>query len=331
MTDLNLTPGISYRDYVQDSTLYTGATRPTGNVTLKVQVKNSSGGAYTDLVNDTVKNISTNRMREQLVADDINAIRFDLRMESGDNSHAGFKDFFESQCLAFLGIDGKAYSIGPGYEFMSRPLSVKAEVTFLYTGSATFDFIVMSNSLTLNNKRVNHKYYVAPILYDGSTNRVKSIVITISLLNRPLDQFDFRISRLWVGNFMPICFASDWSITLDNPSKINYSSGLDAHVVEQRRRRRGSFPIENIKQDDAMTSIDDISSGLSFTSFSDMQLQTGKDYPLIVSHRRERNEASPTEIYPDPYALFGLMSKDMSIQHVSGPLYQTQIDVVELI
>jgi len=130
---------------------------------------------------------------------------------------------------------------------------------------------------------------------------------------------------------MPVCFDADWGGAVDNPSQINYSGGLDAHPVEQRRRRRMSYPIENILQNQAFTSIEHIDTGYPFTTFSDMQLQCGKDYPLVVSHRRERNESEPDRIFPDPYVLFGLMSKDMSLQHVSGPLYQTQIDVVELI
>jgi len=202
----------------------------------------------------------------------------------------------------------------------------------------TYNIINLVGTNSVVNSRFSLNSLFMPILYNGELNHdaeeitVKFVIKFIGPDLLDLVNYNqFKIGRLWLGNYMPVCFDADWSITLDNPSQINYSAGLDAHPIEQRRRRRGSFPIGNILQSDAMTSPAAIDTGYPYTTFSDMQLQCGKDYPLVVAHRRERNDTSPDFIYPDPYVLFGLMSKDMQIQHVDGPLYQTQIDVVELI
>lgn len=334
MTDLNLTPGISYRDYVQDGYIIPGGSGSSARLTL---------AAGTSI---TLENIKTNRLRElaviRCVPSATNAISARIKLDNPGITHAGYSTF-DIGSIGLFNISTDIPKIKKDYPDSTFTQGINIRVTradttvvdFFHSFTETVDYKNKNKRYSLNN-------ILIPTLVGGQQIvDALSVEITIGLSvdstapGAPtpiLTNYDqITIGRLWIGNYMPVCFDAPWSITLDNPSKINYSAGLDAHAVEQRRRRRGSFPIESIVQNDAMTSITDIDSGFPFASFSDMQLQCGKDYPLVVSHRRERNESHPDRIYPDPYVLFGLMSKDMQIQHVDGPLYQTQIDVVELI
>jgi len=331
MTDLNLTPGISYRDYVQDSVTWDGTGGgPPQELSICVDGDDS----------DFIENAKNNRLREtaKWIFPNININDYTSEIVIYHNSlfppnHAGFK----TQDIGSIGLFNVSCS---AYETMVS-VEIESYITITLTDESDTDY-VYEHEITNFFKRQNQRYQLRnifiPVLDGNNEQRTDIKKVTIELKHvfisgsRPSPSlFDITIGRLWVGNFMPVCFDADWGGAVDNPSQINYSGGLDAHPVEQRRRRKKSYPIEEIDQSQAYTSITDIDTGYPFATFSDMQLQCGKDYPLVVSHRRERNESHPERIYPDPYVMFGLMSKDMDLIHVDGPLYQTQIDVVELI
>ena len=323
-------PGISYRDYIIDSSLT--YTIPDGGC--KVTAQYSNGAGWSTVSQSLLQNIKTNRLREvTTLTPPEDSGSGPITVKARINVDFDTSDTRPNFSIGMVGLLGFNFTTTHHQPLRINIIIESGDIGDLDTH--TFVYIIPNQKGDwARNKRFSINNYLIPTLWDNKPiKKVRKVTIEFDVGNIVLS-----VGRLWVGNFMPVCFDSDWSITLDNPSKINYSSGLDAHVVEQRRRRRGSFPISDIKDEDVHPSEQGMFSSTGFVNFSDMQLQTGKDYPLIVAHRypfegslTDNPDGAPDAITPNIYALFGLMSKDMSIQHVNGPLYQTQIDVVELI
>ena len=344
MTDLNLTPGLSYRDYVQDAVLDDGSPAPES-----VFITTTAGGIAPETY-IWLKNATNNIPREKSKIDPIlinltstlieyrASITLTSTLSSFESvTHAGYL----TMDIGSLGLFNVASNI---YDYETSTISVATTLTIgvveLGGGSHVYDYDI---SEVLRKKNQNIRYSLnnifIPLLDSNNEQRtnIDKVVVQIDFAitkdiadSLPPDPY-LTLGRLWIGNYMPVSFDAPWGIAVDNPAKINESAGLDAHPIQQRRRRRVTYPISSIEKDDAFTTIEDLISDEPFASFSDMQLQCGKDYPIVMSHQRLRNESSPELIYPDPYVIYGLVSKDITMTHVSGPLHQTEIQVKELI
>lgn len=194
--------------------------------------------------------------------------------------------------------------------------------------NALMDVYVYDSVLTL------HTFTDLPLKYNGSgglsgyQNTELAGVNSFSILEGSVDDAvevtivlknitsDLDIGRFWVGDYMPVSFDRDWNIGYSSKSNVNYSSGLDAHSVYSRRRKKGSFPVSHIKKVDAL--------GPGQT-FQDLALKAGSDSEIVVIPRAENNEDI------NHIGIYGLVQKDISINHQGGNLFQTQIDVLELI
>lgn len=291
--------GISYRDWVALSDAYSEFT---------IQAKSG-----TTLLT-SIDNCKTPRLNEVTRIDGSSGtIQVLFNSDADGENPVTFSNAMKVGCVYVGGI----YPNGAS----ATTRAVQVEVS-LYDSSATLVGNVIQNVGPEGSPYAYRRDESALIVFDDEVEDVTRVEIEIDgFVASSVD-----VGRIWVGNWLHLCFDSGWTCGAVSAGNVNYSSGLDAHPIYKPKRRKGKFPISLIEFEDAYGDVDAIIESDRVNSLMDAALQCGEDSEMIIMYR-----TGIATTQPQRQSIYGLLTKDIELPHEGGDYFETEINILELI
>jgi hypothetical protein len=149
--------------------------------------------------------------------------------------------------------------------------------------------------------------------------------LELSIVSASGDPLGFvGAGRLWVGDALVVPYGanSDWSIDTRERGTVDESAGLEIYPSAKPRGRELRMSFSPLKIALAYGT-DDGSTALNVPSFQDLHTYAGAIGEVIAFPRS-------SGIWPRRVGVYGRVSEDsLSIRHLAGPNYSTDLRVIE--
>ena len=252
-----------------------------------------------------INNLRTPRLRQisritpvtNGVSDRTTKYQIDMSTMSLNYNEHNYQEYMEIGCIAFLACNTTICSACDVTVELYNALDV-----LVATETINFPFVV--------GRRTQDMYFVLSQIY-SSIKKVKVELVQSSPAGPTLD-----FGRLWIGNYMEVDFDSDYGFSYGSGAKESLSSGNDSYLNYKTPRKEMDFNFSFIDESDVYNT------DVSCEAFS-KYVSTNRDLVVLpnVTNGDVHNES----------AIYGKLKKPVLISHNKGSLFDSSIDVIQLV